>query len=380
MNSQIIIRGTAIAIAGIAASIFAAKEFIGDPSQPQPQSQAQTQSTPQSANGTVVGASLIGAGSSVAKDEGATPAASSAEPDLPLNIDTATTESPTTESADSTKPELLLGALEPDLRGDTALRLDADFRPELALAEASLNDYDEHHADCTTNITLEASVDALLNMRLSAPCNASQRVVISHGDLAFSAYTDEDGAFSAYIPALAEDASVDAILEDGALLQASATVPDVSLHHRVIVQWTGDFGLSLHAFHQGAAYGTSGHIHASRPFDPDLQEAFVISLGETHGPDAMMAHIYSVPVAMLGQSRVELEAAHDFRSCGKDLSAYVLQSDGGQTAGLKELSLAMPDCGPDQGVAVIALPFEHAQHALPLDVQDTPLLIAAGQD
>ncbi|WFE76141.1 hypothetical protein [Roseinatronobacter sp. S2] len=373
MNSQIIIRGTAIAIAGIAASIFAAKEFIGDPSQPQPQ--AQTQSTPQSANGTVVGASLIGAGSSIAKDEGAIPAASLAEPDLPLNIDTATTE-----SADSAKPELILGALEPDLRGDNALRLDADFRPELALAEASLDEYDEHHADCSANIALEASVDALLNMRLSAPCNASQRVVISHGDLAFSAYTDEDGAFSAYIPALAEDASVDAFLEDGTLLQASTTVPDVTLHHRVIVQWTGDFGLSLHAFHQDAAYGSSGHIHASRPFDPDLQEAFVISLGETHGPDAMMAHIYSVPVAMLGQSRVELEAAHDFRSCGKDLSAYVLQSDGGQTAGLKELSLAMPDCGPDQGVAVIALPFEHAQHALPLDLQDTALLMAAGQD
>lgn len=376
MNSQIIIRGTAIAIAGIAASIFAAKEFIGDTSQPQPRTQAQTQSTPQNTNGTVVGASLIGAGSSVAKEDSAIPAASLAEPALPLTDDTAITK--TTGSAEPAEPELMLGALEPDLRSDTALRVDADFRPELALAEANIG---EHHVDCTANITLQASVDALLNMRLTAPCNASQRVVISHGDLAFSAYTDEDGAFSAYIPALSEDANVDAFLEDGTLLQASATVPDVVLHHRVIVQWTGDFGLSLHAFHQDAAYGTSGHIHASRPFDPDLQEAFVIGLGETHGPESMLAHIYSVPVAMLGQARVELEATHDFRSCGKDLSAYVLQSDGGQTAGLKELSLAMPDCGPDQeGVAVIALPFEHAQHAQSLNLQDTPLQLAAGQD
>lgn len=368
MNSQIIIRGTAIAIAGIAASIFAAKEFMVEA----PQSHAQTQVSPQNTNGAVVGASLLGAGSAPAEIS-AQPANSQAEDTLIFDADLADG----TENSTQREAELVLGALDTVVPSDTASRLDADFRPELALAETSTRDND---ASCAPVMTLEPSVDALVNLRVTAPCNMSERIVISHDDLAFSAYTDDDGVLSVYIPALSENASVDAFLEDGTILQDSVTVPDVALHHRVIVQWTGDIGLSLHAFHRGAAYDSSGHIHASRPFDPDLQEAFVIGLGEARGPEPMMAHIYSVPVSMLDQSRMELEAVHDMRSCGKDVSAYIVQSGGGLRAELKELSLAMPACGMDQGLAVIALPFEHARHAEPLDLGVSPVTLAADQD
>ncbi|MGY6703521.1 hypothetical protein [Roseinatronobacter sp.] len=379
MNRQIIIRGTAIAIAGIAASIFAAKEFIGDGQQQTARTHTQTKPTAEHGNGGVVGASLIGAGSLAAEPENPAPASADAtiEPVLQLAADPAPAEMSPAISAE--QPELVLGALDADLRSDNTPRLDADFRPDLALelAEAVL---DQRPADCTAHMTLEPSIDALLNMTIVAPCNMLERVVVSHGDLAFSAYTDENGTVSAYIPALSEDASVDAYLEDGTMLQARALVEDVALHHRVIVQWTGDFGLSLHAFHRDAAYGSSGHVHASSPFDPDLQEAFIIGLGDARGPEDMLAHIYSIPTELLDAARVELEAAHDMRSCGKDVSAYILQSNGGQTAGLKELSLAMPDCGTDQGMAVIALPFEYARHAQPADAQDDALILATSQD
>ncbi|MGP9790453.1 hypothetical protein [Roseinatronobacter sp. NSM] len=370
MNSQIIIRGTAIAIAGIAASIFAAKEFMVQ--SPQPHAQAQV--SPQNTNGSVVGASLLGGASS---DVSAQPAAAQPEDALAFDLDLA--NDMTGDMAQPTLPdaELVLGALDNRAPSDTASRLDVDFRPELALAETSTRDND---ASCTPVLTLDASVDALLNLRVNAPCNPSERVVISHDDLAFSAYSDADGVLSAYIPALSENASVDAFLEDGTVLQGTVTVPDVALHHRVIVQWTGDIGLSLHAFHRGAEYGSNGHIHASRPFDPDLQEAFVIGLGEARGPEPMLAHIYSVPVNMLDQSRMELEAVHDMRSCGTDVSAYIMQTGGGMRAELKELLLSMPACGMDQGLAVIALPFEHAQQAQPLALDDAPVTLAARQD
>lgn len=381
MNRQIVIRGTAIAIAGIAASIFAAKEFIGDGQQHTARTQTQTKPAAEHGNGGVVGASLIGAGSLAPEPGNPAPAPAavdaSQEPVLHLATDAAPAEM--SPAAAANQPELVLGALDTDLRSDGAPRLDADFRPDLALelAEAVL---DVHPADCTAHMTLEPSIDALVNMTIVAPCHMSERVVVSHGDLAFSAYTDEDGMLSAYIPALSEDASIDVYLADGTLLQARTLVEDVALHHRVIVQWTGDIGLSLHAFHRGAEYGSSGHVHASSPFDPDLQEAFIIGLGEARGPEDMLAHIYSVPTELLTMARVELEAAHDLRSCGKDLSAYILQSNGGQTAGLKELSLAMPDCGQDQGMAVISLPFEYAQHAQPLDAEDDALVLANSQE
>ncbi|MDD7971173.1 hypothetical protein [Roseinatronobacter alkalisoli] len=361
MNSTIIVRGTAIAIVGIAASIFAAKEFIRDT----PQQQAGMQQTvPKNTNGTFVGASLIGAGVGQSNE-----AAPDASPELRLSAGTQNSDTPVV-------PELTLGALDTGRTGDTAPRIDSDFRPDLALADAELHNSDTH---CAPSIDVTASVDALLDLRILAPCNPSERIVISHGDLAFSAYTSGEGAFSAYLPALTATASVDAYLADGTLLQAQANVPDIAQHHRVVVQWTGDFGISLHAFHHGAAYGTSGHIHAANPFDPNMDASFIIRLGEARGPEPMLAHVYSIPAAMLEQSRMELEALHDTRSCGLDLAAYVLQISGGQQAELKEMTLAMPGCDQPQGVAVMPLPFEHARQPEPQAAEYSALSLATRQ-
>ncbi len=227
--------------------------------------------------------------------------------------------------------------------------------PSAPLAQAP-----EHQAeaapeqpDCTPTLAVTAAFDGLLELALNAPCAPDTRFVIGHGDLAFSAYLGPDGQFATYIPALMQQAQVDVFLHDDSYLSASALVEDAETYARFVLQWTGDAGFGLHAYLNGAGYGEAGHIHAARPFDPDLEEAFLISLGELRGPEPMMAQIYSLPLALLPQTHVEVEARFSAAECGQDLRAFLSQSKGAMPSELKELVFAAPDCPAEPGISVM---------------------------
>ncbi len=207
--------------------------------------------------------------------------------------------------------------------------------------------------DCTPTLAVTAAFDGLLELALNAPCAPDTRFVIGHGDLAFSAYLGPDGQFSTYIPALAQQAQVDVFLHDDSYLSATALVEDAENYARFVLQWTGDAGFGLHAYHNGAGYGDAGHIHAARPFDPDLEEAFLMSLGELRGPEPMMAQIYSLPLALLPQTHVEVEARFSATQCGQDLRAFLSQSQGAIPSDMKELVFAAPDCPAEPGISVM---------------------------
>ena len=96
-------------------------------------------------------------------------------------------------------------------------------------------------------------------------------------------------------------------LAEDIYLQAAASVPEADDHVRVALQWSGEASFALHAYHDGASHGENGHVHALRPFDPNLEESFLISLGESGGPEPMVAEIYSVPVTFVENSRLEIE-------------------------------------------------------------------------
>lgn len=146
----------------------------------------------------------------------------------------------------------------------------------LAQAPEQLADAAPEQPDCTPTLAVTAAFDGLLEVALNAPCAPDTRFVIGHGDLAFSAYLGPDGQFSTYIPALLQQAQVDVFLHDDSYLSATALVEDAENYARFVLQWTGDAGFGLHAYHNGAGYGDAGHINAARPFDPDLEEAFLI--------------------------------------------------------------------------------------------------------
>jgi len=351
MKRQILIRGAAIAFAGVAASVFAAQQFMA------PAPQAGQVATPGGST-QVTGASLVGASGPTAPQAQteAELAFDALEPPVGM-LETAETIA---DRPDADRPVEQVAALDNQMTPARTQAPTDDFQPHLTLAQSAPPTED---AGCLPTIAAQAAIDALVDLRVTAPCAPNTRIVISHGDLAFSAYTDETGTFAAYVPALSMTANIEAFLPDQDVLQAQAVVPDAGQHVRVIVQWTGMDGVILHAYHRGASYGQAGHIHASRPFDPEMDAAFVLSLGEARGPEPMLTQIYSVPANMVDQARLELELAVTPQNCGQDMTAYVAKIWSGQSEALEELTVAMPDCGTDGGMAIIPLPLGASMQA-----------------
>ncbi len=339
MKRQLIIRGAAIAFAGVAASVFAAQQFLnlgaaGD----------NLASAP-GGNSAVVGASLVGGGGSAAAPEPAAPAA------LAQDMGSLQLRADQPAAAPGEVPaQVDVAALNDGMPPEQSALPSGDFQPPLTLAQAS-NRADD--ASCAPTLEVTAAIDALVDLRLNAPCAANQRVVVSHDELAFSTFTDANGELAIYVPALTQIAAFEVFLEDQSVLSAQTAVPEVAEHVRMMVQWQGSDFVALHAFHRGAAYGESGHIHASRPFDPATDQAFVLSLGTARGPEPMLAQVYSIPVGLVDVARTEIEVSVNPQTCGRDVSAFVSQKWSGQTGVLEELSLAMPECGTGAGVAVL---------------------------
>lgn len=340
MNRQLVIRGAAISIAAIAASVFLAGEFLGDKER--------------------LSAGVISS--------------------APVEIRGASVISPigSTTLPEGMEPSLQISALDKSEDKSTVPTVQNNFQPELTFADQSTPVEDSFEIEqplvigqgdsvttalCDASLTAVPAIDGLIELQLSAPCNANERVVVSHGDLAFSATLDTAGDFNAYIPGLAADARIDVFLSDDTYLQAQTVIPDHADYARMIVQWTGPAQMGLHAYHRGAAYGEDGHIHAMNPFDPALEEAFLVALGEDEGVEPMLAQVYSVPLAQAGETRLQLEVSVNARSCGTDLVAFVMPTHGDGAGVVEELRVAMPDCATGEGLVILDLPFNPAPPA-----------------
>jgi hypothetical protein len=346
MKRQILIRGAAIAFAGVAASVFAAQQFMG------PNAQTARMTTP-GASEQVKSASLMGASAPTTPNAVAQQDLAFTAPEAPAGtLDLSQADIGPAESSAPFSADDQIAALDTFSEPTDRLQLTNDAQAPMTLAQMGTQAND---GSCLTSLTAVPAIDALVDVRLTAPCAPNARIVFSHGDLAFSAYTDETGSFAAYVPALGMTANIEAFLPDQTLVQAQAIVPDAAQHVRVVVQWTGNDGVMLHAFHRDAAYGQAGHIHASRPFDPDMDGAFVLSLGESRGPEPMLSQVYSIPTTMLDQTRLELEVAVTPQNCGRDVTAYIAKTGSGQTGILEELTLAMPECSSANGMLIVPL-------------------------
>lgn len=327
MEKQTIIRGVAIAVAGIAASIFGAQTLMNSRGDTSPVAQISAASS----TAQVRSAGLIGG-----------------------NIQTSAADDAALKVGDASFTALTADA---ELASDTAV---LDFAMPVLLAEDT---FAQSEPDCTPRLTAHPAIDALIEVSLSAPCHPQERLIISHGDLAFSAFTSDSGSFSTYLPAFDADGKVDLFLGDDIFLQAQAPVPDVDAHIRIALQWVGDADFALHAYHMGAQFGEAGHVHALKPFDNDLDEAFLISLGDTRGPEPMLAEVYSIPAHLAGSSRVELSLDFTAQECGREMSAYILQTGGGAGTKVNDASFSTPDCPTDGGALIMPLSLPAAQTA-----------------
>lgn len=201
--------------------------------------------------------------------------------------------------------------------------------------------------DCAPELVLKARDAAMIEARLFAPCDPGRRVTFRHGPLAIDLTSDSFGRASAILPALEEEAEVDAVLA-GQTVRASAEVPDARAFSRVILIWEGAQVFRMNAYELGASRGESGHIRAGSPKTPARAMrgtgGFLAMSGDGTG---RLAEVYTFPTGyspLRGVVELIVEADVTSETCGKMARATALQSSplGGVTE--TDVRVTLPGC------------------------------------
>lgn len=204
---------------------------------------------------------------------------------------------------------------------------------------------------CDMTLSATAAQAATVELVLSAPCSAGAVVTFHHQGMMFTAVADADGQVSLTAPALSETAVfiADVAGESGAV--AVATVPDMALFDRAVLQWRGDTGFELHAREFGADYNSAGHIwHAaagSAALAAEGTTGFLLQLGDASVDGTYMAQVYTYPSgnsSALGDVVLTVEAEVNETNCGRTLAAQTLQVTPGGPTVARDLEMTLPGC------------------------------------
>lgn len=205
--------------------------------------------------------------------------------------------------------------------------------------------------DCGIAMTADPIAGAMVNVTMTAPCNASDRVTLHHQGMMFSDVMQPDGTLSVSIPALAEQAIFIASFASGDGAMATAEVTSLPFYDRVAVQWKGEAGLQLHAREFSADYFTEGHIWAASAGNLTAaakgEGGFLTRLGQMDTPDALVVEVYSFPSGTAqrsGEVLLSVEAEVTPKNCDTAVEAQTLQIRGGGALRTHDLTLEMPGC------------------------------------
>lgn len=205
--------------------------------------------------------------------------------------------------------------------------------------------------DCTVEMTAEPTRAAMVDLSLTAPCQANAAVTIHHNGMMFDAVTDAEGRLALSAPALAEQSVFIAAFENSDGAVAMTTVPDLAQYDRVVLQWQGDKGVELHAMEFAEDYSGPGHVWAEASRNPEAavsgEGGFITRLGDSAMKGALKAEVYTFPVAespRSGEVSFSVEAEVTEANCGKDVEAQTIEVHRGATPRVQDVSLFIPDC------------------------------------
>lgn len=198
---------------------------------------------------------------------------------------------------------------------------------------------------CKPALGLTALPGAMIQLTLSAPCNRGERMVVRHSGLSFSTRTQADGQTTVMLPALKADAMVAVYLQDARLVLGKVTVPDASAYARFAVIWEQPADLELRV-----TDGTKVLVGNAAPSLNDDQR--VISLGSPGMQSPVLARVYTVPGASLGEADITAELRITPASCGRTLRVETVYSVAGN-ATATERSVAVPLCGTAGDILVL---------------------------
>ncbi|OBY26500.1 hypothetical protein [Leisingera sp. JC1] len=203
-----------------------------------------------------------------------------------------------------------------------------------------------NEASCQTMAKAEAAPLAMVKLSVDAPCRPNERLTVHHSGMSFAVSLDDTGSYETFVPALTRTAVFIAETQSGSGSGAVAVaeVDGIEDFERVVVQWSGNSGLELHAREFGAAYGGEGHVWHGAEDHAGMGR--IDRLGEQSLLVPRIAEIYSLPSSLPGQSgtvSLTAEAEVTGGNCGRDIFAQALQLTGGRLSS-RDLVMGMPDC------------------------------------
>lgn len=198
---------------------------------------------------------------------------------------------------------------------------------------------------CRPSLQLDALPGAMIRLALSAPCNRGERVVIRHSGLSFSTRTQADGKATLMLPALKTDAMVAVYLQDARLVLGKVTVADASGYTRLAIVWEQPADIELRV--------TDGDKVLVGSTSPNLnEEQRVIALGSPRVQSPVLARVYTVPGAGLGQADITGELRITPASCGRTLRVETVYASAG-VATSAERAISVPLCGTSGDILVL---------------------------
>lgn len=204
---------------------------------------------------------------------------------------------------------------------------------------------------CEHKVTAEPDAAAMVTLKIDAPCLANDSFSVHHNGMMFSGVADENGHSTLSVPALSTNAVYIVSFANGDGAVASTTVTSLEYYDRVVVQWTGEAGIQIHALEYGAQYHQSGHVWSGEARDMTVaargEGGFVTRLGDGGLTGAQRAEVYTFPSGMTpreGDIALSLELEVTQANCGRDIEAQSIQLDRSGQLKVQDILLAVPDC------------------------------------
>lgn len=197
---------------------------------------------------------------------------------------------------------------------------------------------------CEAQLALAPLPGAMIEARLTAPCNRGERFVVRHSGLSFAAQTRADGVATVVLPALRTDAMVAVYLHDSRLVLGRVTVPDAASYARYAISWDSPLEMELRVTDGDRVLIGSPSVSGA--------EQGVFALGQPMLPSPVLARVYSVPGKDLGTADITGELLITPATCGRTLRVETVHSAGG-VATTTEHEIAVPLCGTAGDILVL---------------------------
>jgi hypothetical protein len=198
---------------------------------------------------------------------------------------------------------------------------------------------------CDPELRLAAVSGAMIHLSLAAPCNPGERIVVRHSGLSFTTRTAANGHAVMVLPALRSQAVVAVYLNDSRLVLGEVAVPDAKDYTRFAVVWEYPAELELRV-----ADGDKVLVGSNVVSGSDHQR--VMALGSDSVQSPVMAQVYSLAGADLGDATITGEIRITPASCGRTLRLETVFAAKGVTT-RKEHQVAVPLCGTAGDILVL---------------------------